>query len=71
MSQPTTRQEIYDRIRATSKDAYVLTEMKRLGFGLKMQTNRALPKPSSTARANCKENLMRYIQKGIVSITKS
>lgn len=32
MSQPTTRQEIYDRIRATSKDAYVLTEMKRLGY---------------------------------------
>ena len=32
MSQPTTRQELYDRIRETSKDAYVLTEMKRLGF---------------------------------------
>ena len=32
MSQPTTRQELYDRIAATSKDEYVLSEMKRLGF---------------------------------------
>ena len=32
MSQPTTRQELYDRLRETSKDAYVLSEMKRLGF---------------------------------------
>lgn len=32
MSQPTTRQELYDRIRASSKDEYVLSEMKRLGF---------------------------------------
>ena len=30
--QPKTRQEIYDRIRATSKDEYVLEEMTRLGF---------------------------------------
>ena len=27
-----TRQELYDRIRETSKDAYILAEMKRLGF---------------------------------------
>jgi RNA-directed DNA polymerase len=32
MSQPTTRQELYDRIRETSKDEFVLSEMKRLGF---------------------------------------
>jgi RNA-directed DNA polymerase len=32
MSQPTTRQELYDRISETSKDGYVLSEMKRLGF---------------------------------------
>lgn len=30
--QPKTRQEIWDRIRATSKDQYVLEEMVRLGF---------------------------------------
>ncbi|MCS6899502.1 MAG: reverse transcriptase family protein [Myxococcales bacterium] len=29
---PKTRQEIYDRIRATSKDEYILEEMVRLGF---------------------------------------
>lgn len=29
---PKTRQEIYDRIRATSKDEYILEEMIRLGF---------------------------------------
>ncbi len=27
-----TRQQLYDRIRATSKEDYILTEMKRLGF---------------------------------------
>lgn len=27
-----TRQELYDQIRASSKDEYILTEMKRLGF---------------------------------------
>jgi RNA-directed DNA polymerase len=30
--QPRTRQEIYDRIRETSKDEYILEEMIRLGF---------------------------------------
>jgi RNA-directed DNA polymerase len=29
---PTTRQELYDRVRATSKDEVVLEEMIRLGF---------------------------------------
>lgn len=32
MSEKLTRQQIYDRIRATSKDSYILEEMKRLGF---------------------------------------
>lgn len=32
MSQGLTRQQIYDRIKASSKDSYVLEEMKRLGF---------------------------------------
>lgn len=32
MSERLTRQQIYDRIRATSKDSYILEEMKRLGF---------------------------------------
>jgi len=32
MSQNLTRQQIYDRIRATSKDSYILEEMQRLGF---------------------------------------
>ena len=32
MEQPRTRQELYDRIRATSKDQFVLEEMIRLGF---------------------------------------
>ena len=30
--QPRTRQELYDRIRQTSKEEYVLEEMIRLGF---------------------------------------
>jgi len=32
MSDKLTRQQIYDKIRATSKDSYILEEMKRLGF---------------------------------------
>ncbi|WP_347216968.1 retron St85 family RNA-directed DNA polymerase [Chryseobacterium sp.] len=32
MSQSLTRQQIYDRIKASSKDSYILEEMKRLGF---------------------------------------
>jgi len=32
MSEKLTRQQIYDRIKATSKDSYILEEMKRLGF---------------------------------------
>jgi hypothetical protein len=32
MAERLTRQQIYDRIRASSKDSYILEEMKRLGF---------------------------------------
>ncbi|MGE8556707.1 MAG: retron St85 family RNA-directed DNA polymerase [Chryseobacterium jejuense] len=32
MSQSLSRQQIYDRIKASSKDSYILEEMKRLGF---------------------------------------
>ncbi len=31
-SSPLTRQELYDKIKASSRDEYILTEMKRLGF---------------------------------------
>lgn len=32
MAEKLTRQQIYDRIRATTKDSYILEEMQRLGF---------------------------------------
>ena len=32
MDSQTRRQQIYDRIRETSKDEFILEEMKRLGF---------------------------------------
>ena len=32
MAEKLSRQQIYDRIRATSKDSYILEEMQRLGF---------------------------------------
>jgi RNA-directed DNA polymerase len=38
--QPRTRQEIYDRIRSSSKDEYILEEMIRLGF---WESNQDLP----------------------------
>lgn len=43
MSERLTRQEIYDRIRATSKDEYILSEMIKLGF---WQSDEGQPKVS-------------------------
>jgi hypothetical protein len=40
MSQPLTRQELYDRVRVEGKDPFVLAEMKRLGF---WEENKAEP----------------------------
>src|SRR5882762_2532597 len=39
----TTRQELYDRIRETSKDDVVLEEMKRMGFWAKNDNGPTVP----------------------------
>lgn len=38
-----TRQQIYDRIRESSKDEYILEEMKRLGFWKKNESTPSIP----------------------------
>lgn len=38
-----TRQQIYDRIRESSRDEYILEEMKRLGFWKKNENNPSIP----------------------------
>ena len=38
-----TRQQIYDRIRQTSKDEFILSEMQRLGFWPKNDAAPSLP----------------------------
>lgn len=38
-----TRQQIYDRIRESSKDEYILEEMKRLGFWKKNESSPSIP----------------------------
>jgi hypothetical protein len=38
-----TRQQIYDRIRETSNEEFVLEEMKRLGFWDKSQEDHSVP----------------------------
>ena len=43
MDSRSTRQQIYDKIRETSKDEYVLQEMKRLGFWKKNDNQPELP----------------------------
>jgi RNA-directed DNA polymerase len=43
MSERLTRQQLYDRIRETSKDEFILSEMKKLGF---WKSNDEAPKPS-------------------------
>ena len=40
---PLTRQQIYDRIRETSKDDFILEEMKRLGFWSKNEGEPGIP----------------------------
>jgi hypothetical protein len=43
MSEKSTRQQIYDRIRASSKESYILEEMQRLGFWESRQEAPSLP----------------------------
>jgi len=45
MSQPRTRQELYDVIKATSKEEFILSEMKRLGF---WDSNEEMPSLTET-----------------------
>src|SRR6187402_613548 len=43
MDSQRTRQEIYDRIRETSRDEFILDEMKRLGFWQRNSNTPSLP----------------------------
>ncbi|MFN0200912.1 MAG: reverse transcriptase domain-containing protein [Bacteroidia bacterium] len=43
MAERLTRQQLYDRIKETGKDSYVLSEMKRLGFWKSSEGNPSVP----------------------------
>lgn len=58
-----TRQELYDRIRQTSKDEFILSEMKRLGF---WDTSSGIPKVSEeliTKKGKLQRELSELVKK--------
>ena len=57
-----TRQQIYDRIRASSKDSYILEEMKRLGFWEETE-NPSLPEILIKKEAELNKELQELIAK--------
>lgn len=62
MSQSLTRQQIYDRIKASSKDSYILEEMKRLGFWQETSTP-SLPEQLIQKEAVLQQELQELLAK--------
>uniref|UniRef100_A0AAU6WR94 Uncharacterized protein n=1 Tax=Chryseobacterium endophyticum TaxID=1854762 RepID=A0AAU6WR94_9FLAO len=62
MSQNLSRQQIYDRIKASSKDNYILEEMKRLGFWEETSTP-SLPEQLIQKEAILQKELQELIAK--------
>ncbi len=62
MSQNLSRQQIYDRIKASSKDSYILEEMKRLGFWEETSTP-SLPEQLIQKEAILQKELQELIAK--------
>ncbi|MGC4035963.1 MAG: reverse transcriptase family protein [Chitinophagaceae bacterium] len=62
MDSRNTRQEIYDKIRQSSKDEYVLEEMKRLGFWAKSDATPSLPEEMIKKEGDLQRELNTLIQ---------
>ena len=63
MSDRLTRQQIYDRIRATSKDSYILEEMKRLGFWDSSEEAPSLPEQLIAREVEVSGELNKLLEK--------
>jgi retron-type reverse transcriptase len=57
-----TRQQIYDRIRETSKDDYILEEMKRLGFWRSQEGSSIVPELMIKKEAELQQELSRLFE---------
>lgn len=62
MDSRSTRQQIYDKIRASSKDEYILEEMKRLGFWDKKEGGPSLPELLIKKEAELQKDLNALMQ---------
>lgn len=61
--QPRTRQELYDLIRETSRDEFILAEMKRLGFWKSNDTQPSLPETLIHQRGELQRDLRELVAK--------
>ena len=62
MDSQRTRQEIYDRIRETSRDEFILEEMKRLGFWQRTSNTPSLPEEMIKKEGELQRELNTLIQ---------
>ena len=62
MDSQRTRQQIYDRIRETSRDEFILEEMKRLGFWQRNATTPSLPEEMIKKEGELQRELNTLIQ---------
>jgi retron-type reverse transcriptase len=58
-----TRQELYDRIRESSKDEYILSEMKRLGFWKDDNEKPSIPEQLIQRKGELQRELNQLVQK--------
>ena len=58
-----TRQELYDKIRETSKDEYILAEMKRLGFWKSDESKPEVPEEIFQRRGELQRQLRDLLDK--------
>ncbi len=63
MSQPRTRQELYDLIRETGKQEFILAEMKRLGFWEDNQEKPSLPEILLTRQSELRKEISTLVAK--------
>ncbi len=72
MADKNIRQELYDRIRESSKDDVVLEEMKRMGFWSKNESGPTVPELLIKKEAELRKELNKlYEEKGEVSEQRS
>src|SRR6186713_2952740 len=70
MDSQRTRQEIYDRIRETSRDEFILEEMKRLGFWHRTYNTPSLPEEMIKKEGELQRELHTLLQEKRTSVER-